>query len=288
MSDQDNPLWVLVFYGGDTATNLRNELLAWLRGPHIGADARLVAETAPHTEGAVDDRVDCAIEWADAAIAIITPDERTEYGAPNVIDEIGRWRGRKTKRTLCIVRQKGTKEYSNHNGIIYVGFESRIKEVFEDLRVFFRSVTDELLSDVADISNPDLQMLVEDCKDALDRDRLVDAIAGAMYGYHSAVEATRKHTGLLHIEDVVVHLGVDLRSIERFRSGTVVQVGVVDSGRWNTVFCGWPTGWDNDKARIEAGFMVDFLEHTVAAIENKWPDALGDVRVPGRLCQRWN
>lgn len=129
-------LKVLVFYGGESGTNPRNELLAWLRGPRVSLDAQLVAEAPPHSKGSVDDRVDAAIEWADKAIAILTPDGRTPQGAPNVIDEIGRWRGRKGKDSLCILRQSGVEPYSNHAGIVYVSFKERVSECYEGLRQF--------------------------------------------------------------------------------------------------------------------------------------------------------
>ena len=79
---------VLVLYGGDAATNPRHELLAWLRGPAMNIDARVVADEAPHSDGAVDDRVDVCMDWAQKAIAIITPAPRSQHGAPNVMDEI--------------------------------------------------------------------------------------------------------------------------------------------------------------------------------------------------------
>lgn len=130
-----------IFYGGDAATLPRAELLAWLRGPDMGIDARLVSEAAPHSQGAVDSRVDDLIEWADAAIAIMTPDERGKHCAPNVMDEIGRWSGRKGKRSLMRVVQKGVEQYSNHNGLVYSEFDTRIKEAFEAVRRFITDVT---------------------------------------------------------------------------------------------------------------------------------------------------
>jgi hypothetical protein len=129
-------LKVLVLYGGDAATNPRHELLAWLRGPAHGFDVRVVADDAPHSEGAVDDRVDEMIDWADVAIALVTPDARCQHGAPNVIDEIGRWRGARGKSTLCIVRQRGVEPYSNHAGIVYVPFDARVLEAYEGIRRF--------------------------------------------------------------------------------------------------------------------------------------------------------
>ncbi len=69
-------LRVLVLYGGDAATNARHELQVWLAKPSLNVEPRIVADDPPHSDGAVDERVDTAMEWADKAIANITPDER--------------------------------------------------------------------------------------------------------------------------------------------------------------------------------------------------------------------
>jgi hypothetical protein len=131
---------ILVLYGGDEATAARNELLAWLRGPWVSMDARIVAEAPPNSEGAVDDRVDDAIAWADAAIAILTPDSRSPHGAPNVMDEIGRWRGGRGKATMLLLRRDDVQPYSNHLGLVYVGFKDRVTESFENIRHFLMSL----------------------------------------------------------------------------------------------------------------------------------------------------
>lgn len=130
-------LRVLVLYGGEAATHPRNELLAWLGTKQsLKVEPFIVSGDVPHSEGSVDDRVDAAIGRADKAIAILTPDVRSQFGAPNVMDEIGRWRGRKGKKTLCILRQDGVPSYSNHAGIVYVSFRERISEAFDELREF--------------------------------------------------------------------------------------------------------------------------------------------------------
>ena len=103
-------------------------------------DARRVADSSPHSEGAVDVRVDEAIQWADAAIAIITRDKRGQYGAPNVVEEIGRWRGSRGKKNLCIVREESVRLHSNLQGIIVPPFKRRIKECFEDIRRFLAAL----------------------------------------------------------------------------------------------------------------------------------------------------
>ncbi|MDQ3300589.1 MAG: hypothetical protein M3619_28750 [Myxococcota bacterium] len=78
-------LRALVLYGGDGATTARNELVAWMvEKKALNADPHLVAWGTPHSQGSVADRVKQEIERADKAIAIVTKDVRSEYGAPNV------------------------------------------------------------------------------------------------------------------------------------------------------------------------------------------------------------
>ncbi len=129
-------LKVVVFYGGDAATNPRNELLAWLRRDTMDVSAKIVSDHVAHSKGAIDTRVDDAILEADKAIAILTPDGRSPPGAPNVIDEIGRWRGKRGAESICIVRQEGVEPYSNHHGLPYILFKGRIKEGFDQIRDF--------------------------------------------------------------------------------------------------------------------------------------------------------
>ncbi|GEM_PF-6791287 len=130
---------ILVFYGGSAGTNQRNELLAWLRRDTMNLTATIVAEAPPHSQGSIDNRVDEAIRKADKAIAIMTADDRLPHGAPNVMDEIGRWRGKKGGKSICIVRQEGVKPYSNHDGLPYVQFKTRIKEAFDPIRDFLNA-----------------------------------------------------------------------------------------------------------------------------------------------------
>jgi hypothetical protein len=130
-------LRVLVLYGGDAATAPRNELRTWLAAKkQLNIESTIVAEGVAHSEGTVDARVKAAIKAADKAIAIVTVDERSQYGAPNVLEEIGRWRGAKEDRDLCIIRQDGVLVNSNMGGVVYLSFQSRIKETFDDLRDF--------------------------------------------------------------------------------------------------------------------------------------------------------
>ncbi len=128
-------LRILVFHGPDNTT--KNELLAWLRGNDVQADARTVGEASPNAEGTVDERVTAAIGWAERGIAIVTRDDRSSSGAPNVIDEIGRWRGAGRAADLAIVRQRNcTDIWSNLAGVVRLEFDSRIKETFLGLAKF--------------------------------------------------------------------------------------------------------------------------------------------------------
>ncbi len=130
-------LRVLVLYGGDGATTPRNELVTWMvEKKALNAEPHLVAWGTPHSESTVAERVKEEIDRADKAIAIVTKDVRSEYGAPNVLEEIGRWLQAKGGRTLCVIRQGGTQVNSNVAGLVYLSFESRIREVFDDLRDF--------------------------------------------------------------------------------------------------------------------------------------------------------
>ncbi|MBV8757082.1 MAG: nucleotide-binding protein [Deltaproteobacteria bacterium] len=128
---------VLVLYGGENATFPRAELCAWLgMTKSLNAEPTIVADDVPHSEGSVNDRVTEAIKDADKAIALVTIDARSKFGAPNVIEEIGRWVQGKGARTLCVVRQEGTEINSNMQGAVYLAFRERIKEAFEGIRKF--------------------------------------------------------------------------------------------------------------------------------------------------------
>lgn len=127
-------LKVLIFYGGEAGATEKETLRFWLRNTEIDADAQLVADTPQGAQGAIDDRVDKAIRWADMAIAIVTCDPRSPSGPPNVIDEIARWRSRRRKAALCILRQRGTQAPSNLAGVPYLEFLNTVDECFDRVR----------------------------------------------------------------------------------------------------------------------------------------------------------
>lgn len=128
---------VLVLYGGDGGTVPRQELIAWLTAKQVlNVEPRQVSWNAPHSDATVSERVKREIDEADKAIAIVTKDVRSAYGAPNVIEEIGRWLQAKGGHTLCVIREAGTEKNSNVAGLIYLEFENRIREVFDELRDF--------------------------------------------------------------------------------------------------------------------------------------------------------
>jgi hypothetical protein len=131
----DERLRVLVLHGPDNAP--KHELLAWLRGADILADARTVGEMTPNAEGSVNERVTRGITWAEKLIAIVSPDERSPSGAPNVIDEIGRCIGAQHLADLAIVRHRAcTDLWSNLAGVVRIEYEQRIKETFLGLAKF--------------------------------------------------------------------------------------------------------------------------------------------------------
>jgi len=121
---------VLILYGGEAATAPRDMLLNWLNMPEFHAaigkkvDARKVAEMVAHNEDSIDVRVEKMMEWADKGIFLLTPDTRSDYGAPNVLEEFGRWIGQKGRRTMLTLRHEEVKVHSNASGLVYVGFKS--------------------------------------------------------------------------------------------------------------------------------------------------------------------
>lgn len=127
-----DPLKILVLYGGAAATKPRDELLNWLNSPELHKqiglkiDARKVAAMTAHTESSINDRVDAMIDWADKGIVLLTPDPRGTSGAPNVVEEFGRWLGRKGGRSLATIRHKDVEVHSNASGLVYIGFENDI------------------------------------------------------------------------------------------------------------------------------------------------------------------
>ena len=127
-----DPLKVLILYGGEAATKPRNELLEWLNSSQthdeIGrkVDARKVAEMTAHMDRSIDQRVEDMMDWADKAIFLLTTDTRSAYGAPNVLEEFGRWIGQKGRRTMMALRQEGVEVHSNASGLVYVAFEDDV------------------------------------------------------------------------------------------------------------------------------------------------------------------
>lgn len=126
---------IVVFHGPDNTT--KHELIAWLRGPDVQADGRTVGEMPPSAEGSVNDRVQSMLDWADKAIAIVSPDPRSPSGALNVVEEIGRWLGAGRAADLAIVRHRECADlWSNLAGVVRVEFDARIRETFLPLARF--------------------------------------------------------------------------------------------------------------------------------------------------------
>lgn len=133
-------LRVLVLYAGENATQPRSELIAWLATTKsLNVEPTIVADDVPHSKGSIHDRVTRAINAADKAIAVVTLDDRSDFGGPNITEEIGRWLQGRDPETLCVVRQAGTEVNSNLNGLPYVPFKDRIKEAYEGIRKFLEA-----------------------------------------------------------------------------------------------------------------------------------------------------
>ena len=140
-------LRIVIFYGGDAATVPREHILHWLRTPQVGmilgksVEARKVSDWPATSGHSVDARVSEATEWAHKAIALISPDSRGEHGAPNVLEEIGRWREKKGGDTLTILRHRDVPVHSNQAGLVYIGYTDPtaiVDECREQLLVFLK------------------------------------------------------------------------------------------------------------------------------------------------------
>lgn len=144
-------LKVAIFYGGEAATEPRDALLNWLRRSqtatiigHKIIEARKVADDVAHSQGAVDERVEQAIDWADKAIMLFTPDSRSEYGAPNLLEEYGRWRSKKGGQSMAVIRHEDVKVHSNAAGLVYIGYQNDVvTETSEKLLMFLQAAAVE-------------------------------------------------------------------------------------------------------------------------------------------------
>lgn len=140
-------LKIAIFYGGEAATEPREALLNWLRRPQTATivgqtiEARKVADEIAHSHGAVDERVEQTLNWADKAIMLFTPDSRSEYGAPNLLEEYGRWRSKKGGQTMAVIRHHKVKIHSNATGLVYIGYNRDVvAETHEKLLLFLKVV----------------------------------------------------------------------------------------------------------------------------------------------------
>lgn len=136
---------VIVFYGGEAATEPREALLDWLNDSQTvrrvgkSIQARKVVDAAPHSGDSVDQRVEQAIAWADKAIMLFTPDDRSEYGAPNLLEEFGRWRSSKGGQTMAVIRHQTVSVHSNAAGLVYIGYQDDVvAECREQLLTFLK------------------------------------------------------------------------------------------------------------------------------------------------------
>ena len=145
-------LKIIIFYGGDSATKPREQLLNWLRTPRVKSilqrqiDVRKVSNWTADGAYSVHDRVAEAISWADKALVMFTPDSRGEYGAPNVLEEFGRWVSRKPTGTMVVLRHKDVPVHSNAAGLVYLRFhDDVVQECGEAILAFLQYKPDSKL-----------------------------------------------------------------------------------------------------------------------------------------------
>lgn len=123
------PLKVWIIFQGDDASEPRDKLI-------LGVYKNLAegGMAVPHTTGAfppdakmtIHERVQKSLDICDAAIAIITEDDRGVYEAGNLLYEIGLWCGRKDPENLLICRDKSVdvSKISDLAGVTIPAFSS--------------------------------------------------------------------------------------------------------------------------------------------------------------------
>lgn len=137
---------IALFYGGDGATAPRDKLAAWL-GAQANVDVVKAVDLPPSSDQPVDHRVDGLLKNADGAIILYTSDSRSEYGAPNVIDEHGRSTSLLPRSRVLVIRQRVVKIPSNRLGEVYVPFDTDISSAFDKILPFVDELRQELFAE---------------------------------------------------------------------------------------------------------------------------------------------
>lgn len=94
-------------------------------------------ESASRTSQHVVDILGGLLDTCDAAVVVMTADDRTAEGGgrarQNVIHEIGLFQGRLGFNRVVLLQQTGTEDFSNIAGLQTVRFSERVEEAFYDL-----------------------------------------------------------------------------------------------------------------------------------------------------------
>jgi len=116
-----NPIWSRV------VNHLRDDL-----GLNVEA-----FETTSRTSEHIVDILKEVLDTCDAAVIVMTADDRTSEGTgrarQNVIHEIGLFQGRRGFNRVILLQQVGTEDFSNVAGLQTARFTERVEEAFYDL-----------------------------------------------------------------------------------------------------------------------------------------------------------
>ncbi|MBC8030926.1 MAG: nucleotide-binding protein [Pyrinomonadaceae bacterium] len=117
-----SPIWSRV------VTHLKDDL---------GLDDVQAFETASRTSEHIVDILNGFLDTCDAAVVVMTADDRTAEGSgrarQNVIHEIGLFQGRRGFNRVILLQQTGTEDFSNIAGLQTARFNERVEEAFYDL-----------------------------------------------------------------------------------------------------------------------------------------------------------
>jgi hypothetical protein len=94
-------------------------------------------ESASRTSEHIVDILSDFLDSCDAAVILMTADDRTSEGSgrarQNVIHEIGLFQGRLGFARVILLQQLGTEDFSNIAGLQTIRFSDRVEEAFYDL-----------------------------------------------------------------------------------------------------------------------------------------------------------
>lgn len=103
----------------------------------LGLEDVQAFESASRTSEHIVDILNGFLDTCDAAVIVMTADDRTAEGSgrarQNVIHEIGLFQGRRGFGRVILLQQTGTEDFSNIGGLQTARFSERVEEAFYDL-----------------------------------------------------------------------------------------------------------------------------------------------------------